>query len=348
MYSLFGYDPDEPTGRVKVTKELHFQHMDEEEVNRSKEDWATIINSRDNYIREATIFTNDGQVKRLETYGKVIRDENGKAQMVIGTTRDVSRLREYERSLETKIQELNRSNTELEEFSYVASHDLQEPLRKLTTFSERLQSKFSECLGKEGMLYLSRIVAATESMRVLIENLLEFSRTARSARHFAKMNLGALLEEVKQDLELKIEETGTIVSAGPLPVVDVIPSQVKQLFDNLLSNSIKFRKPDQPCTISITSDKLTNADKILYNLRADINYFQLVLTDNGIGFEKEYADRIFQIFQRLHGKSEYPGSGIGLAICKKIVENHQGLIFANGELGVGAVFTVILPENQTP
>ncbi|HZG23479.1 MAG TPA: ATP-binding protein, partial [Chitinophagaceae bacterium] len=201
---------------------------------------------------------------------------------------------------------------------------------------------------KEGMLYLSRIVAATESMRVLIENLLEFSRTARSARHFAKMNLGALLEEVKQDLELKIEETGTIVSAGPLPVVDVIPSQVKQLFDNLLSNSIKFRKPDQPCTISITSDKLTNADKILYNLRADINYFQLVLTDNGIGFEKEYADRIFQIFQRLHGKSEYPGSGIGLAICKKIVENHQGLIFANGELGVGAVFTVILPENQTP
>lgn len=347
MYRLFGYDPDKDMGRIEITNELHFQHMNEAEIQRSKEDWKNIIKTLDNYTREASILTKDGSIKRLETYGKVLRDNNGNAEKVIGTTRDVTKLREYERSLEEKIQELNRSNTELEEFAYVASHDLQEPLRKLTTFSERLQAKFKEVLGKEGMLYLDRIVAATENMRVLIENLLEFSRTARSDKHFTKTNLNDLLENVKADLELKIEETGAVINSAPLPTMEVIPSQIKQLFDNLISNSIKFRSNHRQSIIDILCHKLTAQEINTYNLRPEKKYFRFIFEDNGIGFEKEYSERIFQIFQRLHGKSEYPGSGIGLAICKKIVENHSGLIFATGSPTKGSAFTVILPENQS-
>lgn len=346
MYRLFGYDPEKDRNKLAVTNELHFSHMSEEEVRRSKADWNIILKERDNYTREATITTEDGNKKQLETYGKIIRDKNGNAIKVIGTTRDVTRLREYEKGLEEKIKELNRSNTELEDFAYVASHDLQEPLRKLTAFSERLQSKFTAVLGKEGMMYLERIVAATENMRILIDNLLEFSRTARSAKHFSQVNLGKILEDVKNDLELKIEESGTLLTYDSLPTLELIHSQIKQLFDNLVSNSIKFKQPDRPSVIAVSCEKLTDDEKTLHNLRSEKNYFKLMIEDNGIGFEKEYEERIFQMFQRLHGKAEYPGSGIGLAICKKIVENHNGIISANGRPGKGAVFTVILPENQ--
>jgi light-regulated signal transduction histidine kinase (bacteriophytochrome) len=320
--------------------------MSEEEVQRSKADWEVILREKDNYSREATILTKDGISKQLETYGKVIRNNLGVAEKVIGTTRDVTRLREYERGLEGKINELNRSNAELEDFAYIASHDLQEPLRKLTTFSERLQVKFGEVLGNEGAMYLSRIVAATENMRVLIDNLLEFSKTARSPRHFYKTDLNHLLEDVKAELELKIEETGTEISCVGLPVLEVIPSQIKQLFNNLLNNSIKFKRPEAKSLISITCEKLDNIQKKNYNLRIDRHYYKMSFADNGIGFESEYSERIFQIFQRLHGKSEYPGSGIGLAICKKIVDNHNGVIFATAYPKQGAVFIVILPETQ--
>ena len=346
MYRLFGYDP-ENGDNVQVDNQLHFLHMSDEEIIRSKEDWINALRDKDNYSRQASITTKDGVIRNLETYGKVIRDARGSAEKVIGTTRDVTRLHEYEKSLEEKIRELNRSNTELEEFAYVASHDLQEPLRKLSTFSERLQTKFSERLGKEGLLYLERIMAATENMRVFIENLLEFSRTARSSKYFTSMNLTVLLDQVKADLELQIEESGTQLHSTLLPTIEIIPSQVKQLFNNLLGNSIKFRKEGRQCEISIFSEQLTSQEKSMYNLKTEKNYYKLSIQDNGIGFEQEYSERIFQIFQRLHGKAEYRGSGIGLAICKKIVDNHNGLISASGQLGKGAVFTVILPENQS-
>lgn len=347
MYRLFGYDPETDMGHLKVTKELHLTHMSEEEARRSAEDWKAILKNKDVYNREASITTKDGIIRQLETYGKVLRDNNGMVEKVIGTTRDVTRIREYEKSLEEKIQELNRSNTELEEFAYIASHDLQEPLRKLTTFSERLQSKFAPCLGKEGLVYLDRIVAATENMRILIENLLEFSRTARSGKHFTSVSLAKLLAEVEADLELQIEETGTKIIADPLPTLDVIPSQIKQLFNNLLSNAVKFRNKQQQAVITISTEKLPGSEKSMYYLKNEKSYYKITIKDNGIGFEKEYAEKIFQIFQRLHGRTEYPGSGIGLAICKKIVENHSGVIFATGNIGDGAAFTVILPETQS-
>jgi PAS domain S-box-containing protein len=347
MYRLFGYDPEKDFDSVEITNETHFRHLSDDEAKRSKSDWEKILKEKDNYSREAPIITKNGESRQVESYGKVIRDKNGSVEKVIGTTRDVTRVREYERSLEEKIKELNRSNTELEDFAYVASHDLQEPLRKLTTFSERLQTKFRDLLGKEGTLYLERIAAATENMRILIDNLLEFSRTARSSRHFTKADLSRLLDEVKTDLELKIEESEAEIHADNLPQIEVIPTQIKQLFDNLLNNSIKFKKKDKRCVIHITCEKVTNLEKDLHLLKNTKNYIKIIFRDNGIGFEKEYTEKIFQIFQRLHGKSEYPGSGIGLAICKKIVENHDGVIFAQAAPLKGATFTVILPENQS-
>ena len=262
------------------------------------------------------------------------------------TNQDKITPQESKQSLEEKINELHHRNSELEGFAYIASHDLQEPLRKLTAFSERLQTKFKEQLGEEGQLYLDRIVASTENMRLLIDSLLEFSRTARSNRHFSLYSLSDLLKETQSDLELKIEESGSLIQAGPLPAIEVIPSQIKQLFSNLLGNSIKFKKADQPPSITITCESLANPEKKNLHLQTGKEYFKLVVTDNGIGFEKEYAEKIFQLFQRLHGRHEYPGSGIGLAICKKIVENHSGHIYADAEPDKGAVFTIILPENQ--
>jgi light-regulated signal transduction histidine kinase (bacteriophytochrome) len=253
----------------------------------------------------------------------------------------------FQKILENKVKELDRSNKELEEFAYIASHDLQEPLRKITSFSERLKEKLPANLEPDVQLYLNRMLAATDNMRTLIDNLLEFSRTSRSSEPFIRIDLNNILSEVKADLELKIEETGALIDSERLPVIDAIPMQMRQLFNNLFTNAIKFRKPDQPPRISIKCRQLNEEEKEAQHLRTNIPYFEITVSDKGIGFDQEYASKIFQIFQRLHGKAEYPGSGIGLAICKKIVDNHMGQIHARGELGTGAEFIFTLPESQS-
>jgi light-regulated signal transduction histidine kinase (bacteriophytochrome) len=253
----------------------------------------------------------------------------------------------FQKILENKIKELDRSNKELEEFAYIASHDLQEPLRKITSFSERLIEKLPENLEPDVQIYLNRMLAATNNMRILIDNLLEFSRTSRNREPFVKADLNNILAEVKADLELKIEETSAVIIAEKLPVIDAIPMQMRQLFSNLLTNAIKFRNPEKPPHINITCTIISEEEREEYHLRPDGPYFRIEVKDEGIGFEQEFSLKIFQIFQRLHGKSEYPGSGIGLAICKKIVDNHCGHIYAVSEPGNGATFVIILPEIQS-
>lgn len=252
----------------------------------------------------------------------------------------------FQKILENKVRELDRSNKELEEFAYVASHDLQEPLRKITSFSERLKEKLPDNLEPEVQLYLNRMLAATDNMRTLIDNLLEFSRISRTNRPFEKTDLNHILAEVKADLELKIEETQASIHSNHLPEIDAIPTQMRQLFTNLFTNAIKFRQPDKQPAITITATLLTEKEKEERQLPVEKEMYEITVEDNGIGFEQDYADKIFQIFQRLHGKSEYPGSGIGLSICKKIIDNHQGEIFARGDVAKGAVFTLILPATQ--
>lgn len=260
---------------------------------------------------------------------------------------NLSDYKKIQKILENKVKELDRSNKELEEFAYIASHDLQEPLRKITSFSERLKEKLPANLEPDVQLYLNRMLAATENMRRLIDNLLEFSRTSRTSEPFIKTDLNDIIGQVKADLELNVEETNTEIITGRLPVIDAIPIQMRQLFTNLFTNSIKFKLPDQPPRINITCNELDDDEKDEYHMRGNGNIYQITVKDNGIGFEQEYALRIFQIFQRLHGKAEYPGSGIGLAICKKIVENHKGHIFARSKPGEGAEFIIIIPELQT-
>jgi light-regulated signal transduction histidine kinase (bacteriophytochrome) len=253
----------------------------------------------------------------------------------------------FQKILENKVKELDRSNKELEEFAYIASHDLQEPLRKITSFSERLKEKLPPNLEPDVQLYLNRMLAATDNMRTLIDNLLEFSRTSRSSEPFIKVDLNEVLSDVKADLELKIEESNAHIEYEKLPTLDAIPMQMSQLFTNLLSNAIKFHKPDEPPFISISCRLLSDEEKEEHHLRENTNYYEIIVKDRGIGFSQEFEHKIFQIFQRLHGKAEYPGSGIGLAICKKIADNHSGLLFARGEQGMGAAFFIILPESQS-
>jgi light-regulated signal transduction histidine kinase (bacteriophytochrome) len=253
----------------------------------------------------------------------------------------------FQKILENKVRELDRSNRELEEFAYIASHDLQEPLRKITSFSERLKEKLPSNLEPDVQLYLNRMLAATDNMRTLIDNLLEFSRTSRISEPFVKTDLNNIISEVKADLELKIEETSTSISSEVLPVIDAIPMQMKQLFTNLFTNAIKFKGEGSTPKIEIRCSELSDEEKDANHLRHNHRYYKIVVKDYGIGFDQEFAMKIFQIFQRLHGKAEYPGSGIGLAICKKIVENHSGRIFAESEPGKGAEFITILPESQS-
>ncbi len=296
---------------------------------------------------EFRIITGKNNIKRIHSLAKVVRDKDGKAIKFLGSLRDVTRQRNIENDLKKKVEELFESNKELEEFAYVASHDMQEPLRKITTFSSRLMEKYKDVLTGDGAMYLSRMTASAENMRVLINDLLEFSRIASTQQPFSEVDLNMVLRQVKTDLELVIEESATEITSDNLPVVEAVASQMKQLFTNILSNAIKFRNVGIAPIITIHASAIDIATKLKYELHKDKTYYKIVISDNGIGFEEEYSLRIFNVFQRLHGKSEYPGSGIGLAICKKILEHHNGIIYAESVYGKGAKFIFIIPENRS-
>lgn len=341
MYRLFGYEPPEDIAASSLTLDFLALHQSPEEAKHGKEKWAKSVKESNNFIHEHSITTTDNKIKRLETYGKILRGIDGKAEKVIGITKDITQLKDYERQLERRLAELERSNKELEEFAYIASHDLQEPLRKISTFGSRIKAEGD--MGDDNKAYLTRMLVAAENMKVLINNLLEFSRVTQRLNDFENTDISKILEDVKTELELEIEETGTVINAGSLPWLEVIPLQIKQLFSNLILNAIKFRKQGTPAIIGVDSILLTDQEKTFYNLQVDWDYYKINITDNGIGFEQEYAEKIFKIFQRLHGKAEYPGTGVGLAICRKITDNHFGKLFATGLPGQGSTFTVILP-----
>lgn len=232
---------------------------------------------------------------------------------------------------------LQSSNRELEQFASVASHDLQEPLRKIQAFSDRLVTKYREQLDDTGKEYVDRIQISASRMRQLIEDLLSFSRVSTRGIPFAPVDLNEVVKGVLADLELRIQETQATISIDPLPTIEADKLQMRQLFQNLLGNSLKFHRSGVPPVLQV---RLCNASN---NILEEESWCELTFSDNGIGFENQYADRIFQLFQRLHGRSEYEGTGMGLAICKKIVERHGGTITAVGVPGSGATFSVRLP-----
>jgi len=243
-------------------------------------------------------------------------------------------------ALKRYAEELERSNRELEDFAFVASHDLQEPLRKIRAFSDRLVKKFSAELCDQGQDYISRMYASSERMSRLIEDLLNFSRVSTKQREFEVVDLNQLIQEVVDNLDFAISSRSADITIESLPTIEGDPSQLRQVFSNLLSNSLKFTDPATTPVISIANDRANEGE----NVSPDT--ICIVVKDNGIGFDEQYKDRIFNLFQRLHGKDEYSGTGIGLAICRKIVERHGGAIEVRSEIGRGTEFKIRLPVHQ--
>ncbi|QDK81937.1 hypothetical protein EXU85_26335 [Spirosoma sp. KCTC 42546] len=253
-------------------------------------------------------------------------------------------VQERTQQLENSVQELKRSNENLQQFAYIASHDLQEPLRKVQQFGDLLKNQYIDTLG-DGAIYLERMQSAASRMSTLIRDLLSYSRISTRQDHTTLVSLQQVVTMVLVDLELRIQETGALVEVEGLPEIYGDQAQLEQLFMNLINNALKFHKPKTRPVVTIRvqtlpSVKLPASIKLA---RPTLAYHRIDIADNGIGFDEKYLNRIFQVFQRLHGKSEFAGTGIGLAICEKVVFNHGGAITARSKSGQGATFSVYLP-----
>ena len=284
------------------------------------------------------ISRNEERIDVSISISAVHEDEVEEGAVVI--VRDIRERKRAEAELHTLIEKLRQSNAELEDFAHVASHDLQEPLRKIQAFGDRLRSRYGEALTDEGRDYLARMQSAAQRMQRLINDLLAFSRITTKAQPFVPVDLGQVAADVVHDLELRLHETQGEVRIGELPVIEADPLQIRQLLQNLVGNALKFHRPGVPPVVEIEAG-------ILHAPRANGNgRCELTIRDNGIGFEEQYVERIFTMFERLHGRGKYEGTGIGLAICRKIAQRHHGDISARSTPGAGATFVITLPLKQ--
>ncbi len=291
--------------------------------------WRT-ISSGQIWADEIRNRAKDGSYYWVYTTIVPFLDESGRPHQYVSIRFEITRMKNAEEQLKGYAQKLEMSNKELQDFASVAAHDLQEPLRKILTFSERLKTKSIHQLTEESQDYINRMVSAASRMRVLIDDLLAYSRITTKKQRFVMVDLKQLVSEVISDLEVRIEQTGAKINVGDLPVISADPLQMRQMFQNLISNSLKFKKQDVPPVIDIKAITLNE-------------HCEIRVKDNGIGFDVKYLDRIFTIFQRLHGRQEYEGTGVGLAIVRRIIERHKGSVTAMSEPGIGAEFIVRLP-----
>lgn len=277
----------------------------------------------------------------FENFVIPLKDGGNNIYGVLTIAHDITEIMESNEKLENVNAELRKSNRDLEQFAYVASHDLQEPLRKIQIFTQLLKENADDKDAIEK--YQEKIYTSANRMQLLIQDVLNFSRISKSEEAFIDTDLNQVMETLKSDFEFLINEKKAKINYSKMPVVKGLPLQLSQLFSNLLSNSLKYNKR-QP-VIDITCQKVTHDElkDIPYQLNGASSYYHFKFKDNGIGFESQYNEQIFSIFKRLHGKQDYSGTGIGLALCKKIVENHHGVIYAEGKPGVGSVFHVIIP-----
>jgi two-component system CheB/CheR fusion protein len=299
----------------------------------------------------------DGEYRWVKSIGKPTYTHDGVFSGYLGTCMHIHEQRmmheileqhvlERTRDLRTSNRELEQSNNELKQFAYVASHDLQEPLRKILTFADRLMT-YREQLPDEAKNYIRKINDSTLRMTSLIDDVLNFSAVTNTRREFVKTDLNTIFKDVLKDFDLIIGQKQAIIKVSQLPEMEAIPGLMHQLFHNLVSNSLKFSKPGIAPVITMEAKVLNEADLHAYpNLAANRIYYNLRLTDNGIGFSPEFAEQIFVIFQRLHDKKTFPGTGIGLALCRKIAEYHGGIIMAKSRENEGAEFNIILPVTQ--
>jgi two-component system CheB/CheR fusion protein len=303
----------------------------------------------------------------VQSTGRAFFNHDGVVHRFIGTIMDITQQKQARETLEKSaeilermVQErthelmdanehLKKSNAELEQFAYVASHDLQEPLRKILIFSDQLQSHIYAKLTPEEEVWFEKIRFSARRMSILIKDLLEYSRLINKTAYeqFNTIDLKKVIEHILTDLEVAIHQKGATVQVSNLPVIDAIEVQINQLFYNILSNCLKFIAPGRPPVIKINAYAPTVEELKRLNLNAEKEYSKVIFSDNGIGFNQEFAEQIFTVFQRLHTKDKYPGTGIGLSICRRVAENHGGVIYAEGKENKGAHFIIILPVKQS-
>ena len=319
--------------------------------------WTESISSGKDFLFEHRFKKFDGEYRWQLSRAIPQMGEDGKIQMWVGTSTDIQDQKMFTNELERQVTErtkqiaqnnieLENMNKELRSFAYISSHDMQEPLRKIQIFSSQILEEELNNLSEKGKDKFVRMKNSANRMQTLIEDLLTYSRTATAERVFEMGNLKEIVEEVKKELQDELEEKNAIIDIDADCDFMVIPFQFRQLINNLVSNSLKFVRLNQDPHISITCTKAIGATLNNEKLMPNEYYWHIIFEDNGIGFEEQYSQRIFEVFQRLHGKKEYIGTGIGLAIVKKIVENHSGIIEARGEINKGATFNIYIPEKK--
>lgn len=320
VYRIFGFEPGEITPDYKTFFQAVYP---QDRKNLKTEIQTAVAGEGASFSSEFRIVRHGGAVRSVEAQYELVRNERGEPVEMVGTIQDITERKEYE-------EELRRSNAELQQFAYIASHDLQEPLRMISSYMQLLERRYKDQLDESAKEFIEYAVDGANRMQRLINDLLKYSRVGTRGGEFEPTDLSAVFEAALANLRIAIQESGAEVMAEPLPSVLGDQTQLLQLFQNLIGNAMKFRRERVTPRVRVGAE------------RRDGEWL-LSVSDNGIGIEPADAERIFLIFQRLHGREQYEGTGIGLAVCKRIVERHGGSIWVESEPGEGSVFYFTLP-----
>lgn len=361
----------DPAGNLNYYNRSVFTHTGLEKFYEKKDGWLGLVHPKESekymtawlhaiatgndFAFEHRLLKHDGQYHWHLSRAIAQKDAEGNIQMWVGTSTDIQQQKAFTAELKKQVRErtaelennninLIKTNIELQSFVYVSSHDLQEPLRKIQIFISRLYDTKEIKLPENAVVYFEKINQAAKRMRALVQDLLEYSRTNAVDKVFLLTNLQDIAEQVKEDYSDIIVATGAIIEIDSLYELKVIPFQLRQLINNLLGNALKFTKPGIQPYIIIKANRIYGKDIKVLGANSKAMYCHLSITDNGIGFDMEYKEKIFEVFQRLHAKEQYSGTGIGLAIVKKIVENHSGIISASSVINEGTTFNIYIPE----
>ncbi|HUR11204.1 MAG TPA: PAS domain S-box protein [Flavitalea sp.] len=332
-----------------------------EEREKNIELWRHAIETGEDFLFHHRFRNKDGDYRWQMSRAIPQKDEEGKIQMWIGTSTDIHEHKLFEEDLQVRVKEqtedileanqklihinheLARSNKNLEEFAFAASHDLKEPIRKIQFFADRIQSSLGVKFSEEESRYFSRMDQAAKRMNSLIDDLLSYSLLSMRPKTMESVNMNELVQQVLHDLDLEIEERKAKISVGNLPVLQGHRRQLQQAVQNVIANSLKFHKPNQSPEISIISEVISGREIPTVTPEKDEQFYLLKITDNGIGFDNKDAEKIFNLFTRLHGNAEYKGTGLGLSIVRKVAENHKGFVTAKGETGKGTTIELFIP-----